>query len=444
MTPFWADLRALWRLALPLAVAQAGQATMGLVDTAVVGHVSAIAQGGAGLGNSLTFTVCFFGMGVLMGVDPQVAQALGAGQPKRARTLYWVGVWLAGATSLVLMAVLAGLPAVLGWMDVSPDVAAAARTYMWWRLPGIPAQLLFVVARGYLQCLGQARTMVWAMVLANLANAGLDVVLVFGAGPIPTYGVAGAAVATSLVTWLQFGVLTLALPPSDGPVRRFDGPALKQTLRVGLPIGLHLLAESGVFSVAGLLAARLGDVASASHQVALNWASLTFCVAVGIGSAAMVRVGWAVGAGDTPSARRSGFVALASGAAFMGCTGLGFLLASSALAQVMSSEAAVVALASSLLGVTAVFQVSDGLQAVGAGALRGAGDTRFVFWANVVGHWAVGLPLAYVLGVDGTLGVVGVWWGLSAGLTAVAVALVVRFALLTRRDVVPLHVADAH
>jgi MATE family multidrug resistance protein len=173
----------------------------------------------------------------------------------------------------------------------------------------------------------------------------------------------------------------------------------------------------------------------AAHQIALTWGSLTFCVAVGIGAAGSARVGWAVGARDAAGVRRAGLVAFGSGAAFMALSSLLFVLFPTPLARVMSDRPDVVATASALFWVMAVFQLSDGVQAVGAGALRGLGDTRFAFWANFVGHWCVGLPVAWWLGVRGTLGVIGVWWGLSAGLTAVALSVLGRFVWLTRGPV---------
>lgn len=430
------ELAALWRLALPLALAQAGQALMGMVDTGVLGRLSASAQGAAGLGNSLTFTVTFFGMGVMMGLDPLISQAVGAGNHGRARSLLWQGFWLALATSAVVIAVLALVPLWLEELGVDIDVAVGAKSYMWWRLAGVPATLLFIGTRSYLQGVGRPQALFWAMVVANVANFGLDVLLVFGAGPVPPLGVAGAAIATTLCAWLQFGLLAFFLGPPPVIVQR--APDLVQVLkaaRVGLPVGLHLIVESGVFSLAGVLAGRLGEASMAAHQIALTWASFTFCVAVGIGAAGTVRVGWGIGAGDTKAARRSGLAALGSGAAWMVGAATLFVVMPGPLARVMSSKPEVISIASALFAVTAVFQISDGVQAVGAGALRGAGDTRFPFWANLVGHWLIGLPIAIVLGVWGTLGVVGVWWGLSAGLTAVAIAVFVRFLVVTRRHV---------
>jgi MATE family multidrug resistance protein len=430
------ELSALWKLALPLALAQAGQALMGIVDTGVLGRLSAAAQAGAGLGNSLTFTCSFFGMGVMLALDPLVSQAIGAGQPERARTHYWQGVWLALLTSAVVMVPVALIPFLLEPFGVAPSVAEAARTYMWWRLPGVAGLLLFVTARSYLTGTGRVSITFWAMVVANVANLALDVGLVFGVGPIPALGVTGAAIATVLCTWLQLGVLVLGLGPAPaGTQRRFDRVEVLRAFRIGAPIGLHFIAESGVFSLTGLLSGRLGEAPAAAHQVALNWASLTFCVASGIGSAAATRVGWGVGRGDSPAARRAGLTAFGSAAVFMALASLLFIVFPHTMAGLMSADPAVIETVVALFVVVAVFQISDGVQAVGAGALRGTGDTTFTFWANIVGHWGIGLPVAYLLGVRGPYGVVGLWWGLSAGLTAVAVALIVRFNRSTRGEI---------
>jgi MATE family multidrug resistance protein len=179
----------------------------------------------------------------------------------------------------------------------------------------------------------------------------------------------------------------------------------------------------------------------AAHQIAIAWASLTFTVAVGVGNAGSVRVGWAVGAGDGAGVRRAGLAAFGVGAAVMALPALGFLLAPGALSRAMTDDPAVVAQAAPLLVVAAVFQLSDGIQGVGAGVLRGAGDTRFTFAANLVGHWLVGLPVALWLGPWRGGGVTGLWWGLCAGLTAVAVALLGRFAVVSSRPIAPLEPA---
>jgi MATE family multidrug resistance protein len=286
---------------------------------------------------------------------------------------------------------------------------------------------------------------VLAMLAANVVNLGLDLLLVFGggglpgwAGPlraVPPLGAAGAALATTVVSWLQAGMLALAAGALAGTrrvARRPSAAELRRILRLGAPVGLHMGAEVGIFSLVGVLAARLGP-----HQIALSLASLSFCVALGIGNAGGVRVGWAVGARDRLAARRAGLVAIGAGGGFMSLSALLFLAFPEAVARLLTDDPGVLAMAAPLLAVAAVFQVSDGVQGVGAGVLRGAGDTRFTFGANMVGHWAVGLPLALALAFEAGLGVRGLWWGLCAGLSAVAGALLWRFLRISSREIRP-------
>jgi MATE family multidrug resistance protein len=452
------ELPALLRLALPLAAAQAGQALMGVVDVAVVGRAGAVQLAGVGLGNALFFAVAVLGMGVMMGLDPLIAQAFGAGDPGRARRLAWQGVYLALHVAAWLAVPMLLLPWLLEPLGVEPAVAREAGRFILWRLPGLPFLLLYVGGRAYLQAAGLVRPMVIATVVANLANAPLDVLLVFGgealpawAGPlraVPAFGSAGAAISNSLCLVLQGAILAAAIlgvpaAPLGAAARRQDAGELRRAARVGLPTGLHMVAEVAFFSLAGFLAARLGAVAIAAHQLALSVASLTFTVALGVGNAGSVRVGHFVGARDRLGARRAGLTAFGAAAGFMSLCGVAFLLVPHGIARLLTDDPAVVAVAAPLFSIAAFFQVADGIQAVGAGVLRGAGETRFTFLANLAGHWALGLPsvLLFVFALD--LGVAGLWWGFVAGLFAVAGALLWRFLRVSSRDIAPLAGAPA-
>ena len=453
MPPLRAELASLARLALPLSVASAGQALMGVVDTAVCGRAGATVLAGTGLGNLLFMAAAVFGIGLMMGLDPLVAQAVGAGDGRRARRMLWQGTWLALLAGALLAVPCALVPLALQALGIEPAVSAEASRFLWVRTPSLPALLFFVAGRSYLQGFGFTRAVVLATVVGNALNLLGDLLFVFGgaglpswAGPlrsVPPMGAAGAALSTALVTLVQAGMLGAAVGAVANPggargLRRPVPAEIRQAARVGLPVGLHMGAEVGVFALVGFLAGRLGRVPLAAHQIAIALASLSFTLAVGVGQAGSVRVGWAVGARDTAAARRAGMVAFAAGAGVMAVAGLLFLGFPGALARVMTDDAAVVATAAPLLLVAAVFQVADGVQAVGAGVLRGAGDTRFTFAANMVGHWLVGFPIALALGVAAGLGVTGLWWGLCAGLCAVAAALLVRFLRLSSRDIVPL------
>lgn len=435
------EFRELWKLALPIAIAQAGQSLMSFVDTAVVSRAGTQALAAVGLSTAVFFGVSSFAIGLMMGLDPLVSQAFGARNFSRARALLWQGSYLAVIAGLVLAVPLMGVPRLLPRFGVDFAELPEVTDYLTWRALSLPLLLLFITARAYLQAMGRPRVLVLSTVAANLLNLGGNLLFVFGGeglsewwGPlrwVPALGVKGSALATlgaCVVQWaiVAFAVRLIPVPggvPSVRPVRA----DMLQGLRVGLPIGLYIAAEVGVFSLAGVLARWMGPESVSAHQIAISYASLTFTVALGIGNAGSVRVGWAVGARNTPQARLSGLVAFASGAGFMSLSALFFALCPGLLTRLMGTPAEVIPLLVPLLVVCAVFQISDGVQGVGAGVLRGAGDTRFTFVANMVGHYVVGLPVALLLGFGMKLGVVGLWWGLCAGLTTVAFALFWRF-----------------
>ena len=430
------DLRKLLRLAAPIAITQSGYALMGLVDTAVVGRLGAAPLGAVGLANGLFLGLAVLGIGAMLGLDPLFAQAVGARDDTRARELIWQGLWLSGLVTLVLALPIAALPLVLEPAGIAPEVARDARLFLWLRLPGLWPMLAFAALRSYLQSREQLGPLVVSTVVANLANLALDIVLVFGKLGLPALGAPGSGLATSLCAFLQLAMVAPAVQPgSRRPPRAAD---LRKALAVGIPVGLQMGAEVGVFAVVGVLAARLGAQSLAAHQIAISLASFTFCAAVGVGMAGTVRVGWAVGARDTPAARRAGLTAFVGGAGIMSIAALCFWLAPRALARMLTDQPDVIEAAVPLLAVCAVFQLSDGIQGVGAGVLRGAGDTRFASVANLAGHYAIGLPVAILLGLHLGQGVIGLWWGLCAGLTAVAAALLTRFLRLSSREIAPL------
>ncbi|MGZ7038897.1 MAG: MATE family efflux transporter [Thermoanaerobaculia bacterium] len=434
------ELRELFRLAAPLAAAQAGSQLMGIVDVAVLGRYGARELAAAGIGNAIFFAISVLGMGIVLGIDPLVSQAVGAGDPARARRVLWQGVWLSLAVSAVLTVALIGAAVAMPIIG-TPELIAPARAFLLIRTAGLVPFLLFFAVRAYLQAHGITRPMVIAMAVANVVNLAGDILLVFGYGPIPPLGVAGAALATVACTFLQLAIVVAAVKRLHvpGPVdHSWDAREVNHAFRVGLPVGLHMGAEVGVFALVALLAGRLGTMHLAAHQVVINLASFTFTVAVGVASAGSVRVGLAIGSRDPVATRTAGHVAFLGGALVMGVGAAVFALFPAAMARLLTNRKEIIAASIPLMIVAAVFQLSDGVQAAGAGVLRGAGDTRFVFYANIVGHWLIGLPIALYLGFTRRMGIVGLWWGLCVGLTVVAVLLYVRFERLSRDVIEPL------
>lgn len=433
------EFRELFRLAGPLAAAQAGSQLMGVVDVAVLGRYGARELAASGVGNAVFFALSVIGMGIVLGLDPLVAQAVGANDRLRARHVLWQGIWLALMVAVGLTFILAAAALAMPVIG-TPELIAPARLFLLIRTAAIAPFLVFFVIRSYLQAHGITAPMLVAMLAANALNFVGDVVLVFGYGPIPSMGVSGAALATVLCTFLQLGIVVLAIRQLDAGVtvdRRFDRRTIAQAFRVGMPIGLQMGAEVGVFALVALLAGRLGTMHLAAHQVVINLASLTFTIAVGVASAGSVRVGQAIGARDAMRTRVAGHAAFAGGALVMSVGALAFAFFPRAIARVVTDQQHIIEAAVPLMLVAAVFQLSDGIQAAGAGVLRGAADTRYAFIANVIGHWFVGLPVALYLGFTARMGVVGLWWGLCVGLTVVAILLFARFERLSRDVIAP-------
>jgi MATE family multidrug resistance protein len=423
------ELSAHIRLAIPLAAQQLGFQLMGMVDAALLGRYSDSALAAAGIGNNLLFAITSIGVGIVMGLDTVLPQAMGAGRRDDARRLLSAGQRLAILVGLACTLAALATPVILTLASVPAEVASDARIYISLRALGIVPFLLSIALRSYFAAHNITRPLIAAMVVGNLANALLDLVLIYGAGPIPALGAGGAAVATVSVQVATVAMYVAGVRALHGGAPR---PAatrkdLAEILRYGLPVGGHLFAEIGVFGIATVLAAHMGKVPAAGHSIALNLASFTFSVAVGIGAATSARVGHAMGAGDRTLARRRGVLGLQIGLAVMSGSAAVFVVAPGALAGVFTNQAAVIAATIPLLQIAALFQLSDGTQAIAAGALRGIGDTRATFVGNVIGHYGVGLAISLALSFGAGLGAPGLWWGLSAGLTVTAIYLVLRF-----------------
>jgi MATE family multidrug resistance protein len=430
MTDEPGERAALLRLAVPLAAQQVGFVAMGVVDALMLGRYSNAALAGAGLANNLLFGITAIGMGVVMGMDTVVPQALGAGRPDDARRALGAGMRLAVLVGLVATLAVFATPWLMQASGAAFEIVHEARPYVYLRAVGVVPFLITIAQRSYLMAHGRTRPLVIAVVVGNIINAIADYVLIYPAG----LGVIGAALATTAVQIATVVMYELAIRTHDRNVPR---PAstradLAAIARYGGPVGGQLFAEVGIFAVATTCAARMGEIPADAHAIALNLSSFTFSFAVGVASATSVRVGLAVGAGNLSLARRRGMQGLRVGLAGMGCFAALFVLVPAALAAAFTSDRSVIAQAVTLLQIAAVFQLSDGAQAIGAGALRGAGDTRSTLVANVIGHYAIGLPLMLALGFGAALGAPGLWWGLSAGLTATALYLVQAFRRRTR------------
>jgi MATE family multidrug resistance protein len=421
------ERRALLHLAAPLAAQQAGLQLMGTVDAVMLGRYSRDALAGAGVGNNYLFALTSIGMGIVMGMETVVPQALGAGRRDDARRAVGAGARLAVLVGLVATLAAFTCPLVLDLVGVDPALTDEARPYTYMRALGCVPFLLTIALRSYLAAHGRTRPLIVAMIVGNAVNALLDVVLIFGCRSIglPPLGALGAGLATvavQVVTVAVYAVAVRAIDAAAGTPRPPSTAAdLRAIARSGGPVGGQILAEVGIFGIATLLAAHLGGLPAAAHAVALNLATLTYAVAMGLATATSTRVGLAVGAGDFARARARGLDAALLALLIQSMFALVFLVLPSQLAGLFTDDRAVIAACVPLLQVAAVFQLSDAAQAVGGGALRGLGRTRATLAANLFGHYTIGLPVMAGLALGANLGATGLWWGLCAGLTTTAV-----------------------
>lgn len=454
---FSGEVKELLRLAGPIAFVQLGMTAMGFVDVAFLGHYGAASLSAMGLGNTLTWAAIVFCMGAVAAVDPLLSQAVGA-KDRPAVTLALVrGLML--ATVLAIPAILALLPAEtwLAALGQPVGLIGDAATYARINTAGILPMLWFCVLRSLHSAHSDTRHQVLAIVIGNACNVLLDWMLIYGRLGCPELGVAGAAWATVASRWVL--LLSLAwmsrnelrehamlLREPSLRMAAFAFAPVARLLRLGLPIGGQYAMEMGVFAATAML---IGDLDAQSgeteglrlcgHQIAIQLASLSFMVPLGVGIAGSVRVGWAIGRGEPQAARRTAMAALCCGALAMSAFMLLFLLAPQFLASILASDARAIAWGAALLPIAGVFQIGDGLQVTAIGLLRGAGDVRSPFWINLVGYWAIALPLGCWLAFPWGkgLGPQGLWWGLAAGLFAVALALLWivrwRFAALRPR-----------
>lgn len=436
------ELRALLRLATPIALAELSLVSLSMVDMAIVGHDSTVSLAGASLGRSLCFAVGAVGLGLASGLEPIAAQAIAAGEPERA----WRGLLR------TLMAILMVWPAVVAAIyvctlfmplfGVEADVLTEARRFMLGQVPSVYFFPAFVAVKNFLQAHGKPTPVLVAALFTNVLNYLACSLLVRGDAALlnlglpaigmPALGTLGAGIATALASsFLFLWAFRACWPLRASGAAHPPGYAL--IFRLGLPISAHFLAEIGVFSLVAFLAAHFGKVAVGAHQIALSLASFTFMGALGVGGAVAVRVGRAVGQGRSP--RREGLVGIATGGGVMMLGVLAFALMPELLVRRFTDDPEVVELGVSLIRLAAFFQFFDGVQVVASGALRGAGDVRFAFLANLFAHWFVGLPIALLLGFTLDWRTRGFWLGLTAGLVIVAVLTAWRFAVVSKRAI---------
>ena len=420
------------RLAVPVVMAELGWMTMGVVDTLMVGPLGPEAISAVGVGAAMHIAFAIFGMGVLLGLDTLVSQAHGAGNIRDCHRWLFDGLTLGAVLTVPIMAVCLLLAYAIPSLGFHAAIAPKLQSYFFVLIWSTPFLIAYAACRRYLQGLHRVTPVMFALISANLLNAAMNWLLVYGHWGFPALGVTGSAWATLIARIYMFGALLIAIWITDRSSgheslwqvpRIIDTARLRQLLRLGLPAASQMLAEVGVFALATALAGTLDPISGASHQIALNLAGVAFMIPLGVGSAGAVRVGHAVGAGDSIRAAAAGWTAILLGVAFMLTSGALFVAIPRTLIGWFSSDPAVLSVGTSLLYLAAIFQLFDGIQGVITGTLRGIGDTRTPMIVNLGAHWFLGLPVSYTLCFIVGWGVWGLWVGLSLGLIVTGVIL---------------------
>lgn len=441
----WATLALAW----PIVLTNLSQMAMAVTETLLLGQVGTESLAAGMLGSSLYFAVIAPGFGLALAAAPLLALARGEGRRAGGAGRGWVREMRRGARAALWACALAFLPSALVlWhaqalllaLGQEPALAALAQDYTRAALWGMPGFCAFVVLRGFLAAMERPQAAMWISLAAVVLNVPLAWALIVPAG----LGVTGAGIAATIADTAIFLALVVVVM-RDRVFRRFrifgriwrpDLPRLARVFSLGLPISASMLMEIGVFTAAALAMGWFGTVAVAAHAIAIQTASITFMVPLGIGQAATARVGLAMGAGDRAGAARAGWVAVAIGAAFMAAMALLLVMGAEAIARIFidaqdARAAEVIALGATLLLMAGVFQLADGVQVVAAGALRGLADTRVPMVFAAVGYWGLALPAGLALGVWAGLGPVGIWVGLALGLAVVAVMMLARWRRLS-------------
>lgn len=432
------EAAALLGLGLPLIGSNMAQFAIGLTDTLMLGWYDVTALAASTLANSLYFVLFLMGAGFAWAVTPIVAAAVASREETQVRRVTRMGLWLAVIYGLVVTIPLMWSERLFLLIGQDPAVSALAQDYLriaaWAMIPA----LMVTVLRAFLSALNLTAMILWATIGAAVLNAVLNYAFIFGNWGAPEMGIEGAAIATlgsTILSLLTLGTYALVKRPEYRLLQRiwrFDQSAFLRVFRLGLPIGLTSLAESGLFSMSAVMVGWIGAVELAAHGIALNFASAAFMLHLGLSQAATVRAGHAMGRHDEAALRLSGRVSIALSVACAVLTVIFFMSMPETLISLFidptdPARATLLSVGVSLLVMAALFNLTDGAQVIALGLLRGVQDTTVPMIHAAVSYWVVGMPVSFVLGFGLGLGAVGVWLGLVAGLALAAILLMWRF-----------------
>jgi MATE family multidrug resistance protein len=428
-------------LAYPVILSQLGHIMVGVVDTAMVGQIGTVPQAAVALSNSLYTLVLVFGLGVSYGVTPLVAVADSSRNTNECAALLRHGIVINTILGILLFVLLFLASPVLNLFNQRPEVVSQAIPFLNVMMLGMIPLCIFSAFKQFTEGLSRTRIAMIITIGSNLLNVLLNYLLIFGHWGFPKMGLMGScwasfisrvAMAVSMFCYVYYHS-HFKIYWQNSTFRNLSKELTMKILGIGVPSGLQWVFEVGAFAFAVVMIGWIGPDEQAAHQVALSLAATTYMMASGLSAAASVRVGNQLGLKSREGVRAAGFSAFIMVLIFMGTMALTFILLRNFLPTLFSKEPQVIGIASSLLVIAAFFQLSDGIQVVGLGALRGVKDVRIPTVITLVAYWIIGLPVSYFFGFVLHFGVQGIWWGLSLGLTVAAVLLSWRFNYVSKR-----------
>jgi MATE family multidrug resistance protein len=430
-------------LSLPIVVGQLGQMLMSVMDNIMVGKVGTQALAAASLANSLFTLIMVVGFGLTVAVTPLTAIAHGAGRDKECGVVLRQGILINLFFGILLCAATLVLSECIQFLHQPPEIVDSAALYMKVLGFSMLPLMLFQSYRQFAEGVSFLKPAMVITLLANIVNILANWIFIYGNLGVTPLGLTGAGIAT--ISSRTFMAIALMLVIRKSPkmqrfdptlnYRKIDLPMMRRLLAIGIPAGFQYFFEVSAFAASSIMIGWMGTIALAAHQIALNLASISFMVAMGISSAATIRVSTAVGRRDVKGTRRAGFSAALLCAGFMASAGLIFILFRFFLSTLYISEQAVIDISAGLLVIVAFFQISDGTQAIGLGILRGMTDMKIPTLITLAAYWIMGLPSGYFMAFKLGMGIYGVWYGLLISLTASGVFMMLRFNSKSRKKV---------
>jgi MATE family multidrug resistance protein len=433
---YWTNIK----LAIPVAIGQLGHVMLGVIDSIMVGQLGTVPLAAASLVNSLFILILILGIGMSLAITPLVAYAQGAGKSEECGIILRQALLINIVFSIVLSALVLITAELIHFLDQPDQVVFEAKSYFQILSISILPFMIFQTYRQFIDGLSDTKPAMYVAISANIINVIGNWIFIYGNLGVQAMGLDGAGISTFLTRVFMAASIMLFVINSKKfkefdpslKFRKINFPVIRKIVKLGIPTGFQYFFEVAAFSFSAVMIGWIGSIELAAHQIAISLASITYMISLGISAAATIKVGNFYGKRQTDEVVKSGKASLIIVSLVMGFFGICFIILKDLLPSFYISEISVISTASTLLIVAAFFQISDGLQAVGLGILRGILDVKIPMIITFIIYWMVGIPIGYLLGFVFEMGVAGIWLGLLLGLTLAAIIFTLRFYRLVK------------